>query len=234
MPIESPRRRRHRRHRPLPHRPRVQGLPARPAPRRPRRHHRPGRPGQGARSSTRPSIDDLYLGCGLPGGEQGFNMARVVAMLLGLDRLPGATVTRYCASSLQTTRMAFHAIKAGEGDVFISAGVECVSRYARGSSDGAAARGAGAGRRRLAEPASSPSARARSGARAAGGAPVWTRPARGRRAARHLPGHGADRGEPGPGRTTSPARTWTSSAYAARTSPRRRSPTASGPARSPR
>ncbi|WP_020520281.1 acetyl-CoA C-acetyltransferase [Catelliglobosispora koreensis] len=81
------------------------------------------------------TIDDLYLGCGLPGGEQGFNMGRVVATLLGLDNLPGATLTRYCASSLQTTRMAFHAIKAGEGDVFISAGVEMVSRYARGNSD---------------------------------------------------------------------------------------------------
>ena len=81
-------------------------------------------------------IDDLYLGCGLPGGEQGFNMARVVAILLGYDHLPGATLTRYCSSSLQTTRMAFHAIKAGEGDVFISAGVETVSRYARGNSDG--------------------------------------------------------------------------------------------------
>ncbi|MGI5245495.1 acetyl-CoA C-acetyltransferase [Dactylosporangium sp. CA-139066] len=80
-------------------------------------------------------IEDLYLGCGLPGGEQGFNMARVVSTLLGFDHLPGATTTRYCASSLQTTRMAFHAIKAGEGDVFISAGVECVSRYARGNSD---------------------------------------------------------------------------------------------------
>jgi acetyl-CoA C-acetyltransferase len=80
-------------------------------------------------------IDDLMLGCGLPGGEQGFNMARVVAILLGYDHLPGLTVTRYCSSSLQTTRMAFHAIKAGEGDVFISAGVETVSRYARGNSD---------------------------------------------------------------------------------------------------
>src|ERR1700729_2670040 len=80
-------------------------------------------------------IDDLMLGCGLPGGEQGFNMARVVAVLLGYDNLPGTTVTRYCSSSLQTTRMAYHAIKAGEGDVFISAGVECVSRFAAGSSD---------------------------------------------------------------------------------------------------
>jgi len=81
-------------------------------------------------------IEDLYLGCGLPGGEQGFNMARVVATKLGLDGLPGATVTRYCSSSLQTTRMAFHAIKAGEGDIFVSAGVETVSRFVRGNSDG--------------------------------------------------------------------------------------------------
>ena len=80
-------------------------------------------------------IDDLYLGCGLPGGESGFNMARVVALLLGYDQLPGATVTRYCSSSVQTTRMAFHAIKAGEADVVVSAGVETVSRFARGSSD---------------------------------------------------------------------------------------------------
>ncbi|MGH8879833.1 MAG: acetyl-CoA C-acyltransferase, partial [Stackebrandtia sp.] len=80
-------------------------------------------------------IDDLYLGCGLPGGEAGFNMGRVVAVMLGYDRLPAATLTRYCASSLQTTRMALHAIRSGEGDVFISAGVEAVSRYARGNSD---------------------------------------------------------------------------------------------------
>ncbi|APU12847.1 MULTISPECIES: acetyl-CoA C-acetyltransferase [Actinoalloteichus] len=80
-------------------------------------------------------IDDLMLGCGLPGGEQGFNMARVVAVLLGQDTLPGTTVTRYCASSLQTTRMALHAIRAGEGDAFISAGVETVSRYPKGNSD---------------------------------------------------------------------------------------------------
>src|SRR5215471_18425393 len=80
-------------------------------------------------------IDDLYLGCGQPGGEQGFNMARVVAVKLGYDFLPGATITRYCASSLQTTRMAFHAIKAGEGEVFLSAGVETVSRYVKGSAD---------------------------------------------------------------------------------------------------
>ena len=81
------------------------------------------------------TLDDLMLGCGLPGGEQGFNMARVVAVMLGHDELPGTTVTRYCASSLQTIRMAFHAIKAGEGHAFVAAGVETVSRYAKGNSD---------------------------------------------------------------------------------------------------
>jgi acetyl-CoA C-acetyltransferase len=81
-------------------------------------------------------IDDIMLGCGLPGGEQGYNMARVVAIMLGYDTVPGTTITRYCSSSLQTTRMAFHAIKAGEGDVYISAGVETVSRFGKGSSDG--------------------------------------------------------------------------------------------------
>ncbi|MGC5582988.1 acetyl-CoA C-acetyltransferase [Ornithinimicrobium sp. W1665] len=75
------------------------------------------------------TIDDLYLGCAEPSAEHGFNMARVVSVLLGLDGLPGATVNRFCASSVQTTRQAFHAIRAGEGDVFISAGVEAVSRY---------------------------------------------------------------------------------------------------------
>lgn len=80
-------------------------------------------------------VTDLLLGCGLPGGEQGFNMARNVAVLLGLDTVPGATITRYCASSLQTTRMAFHAIKAGEGDVYVSAGVETISRSTKGTSD---------------------------------------------------------------------------------------------------
>ncbi|MZD07622.1 acetyl-CoA C-acetyltransferase [Streptomyces sp. SID5785] len=80
-------------------------------------------------------IDDLMLGCGLPGGEQGNNLGRIVAVQMGMDHLPGCTVTRYCSSSLQTTRMALHAIKAGEGDVFISAGVEMVSRFAKGNSD---------------------------------------------------------------------------------------------------
>ena len=81
------------------------------------------------------AIDDLLLGCGQPGGESGFNLARVVAVRLGYDHLPGATITRYCSSSLQTTRMAMHAIRAGEGDVFISAGVETVSRAVKGNSD---------------------------------------------------------------------------------------------------
>ena len=74
-------------------------------------------------------IDDLYLGCAEPWAEQGANLARVVAVLAGFDGLPGVTVNRFCASSVQTTRMAMHAIRAGEGEVFISAGVECVSRY---------------------------------------------------------------------------------------------------------
>ena len=133
-------------------------------------------------------IDDLALGCGLPGGEQGFNMARVVAVLLGYDTLPGTTVNRYCSSSLQTTRMAMHAIRAGEGDVFVSAGVETVSRFAKGNSDSwpdthnpifadaedrhAARRGE---RRRRLE-----------------------RSARRRAPPRHLHRDGADRGEPGP------------------------------------
>ncbi|MDF1478496.1 acetyl-CoA C-acetyltransferase [Leifsonia sp. H3M29-4] len=81
-------------------------------------------------------IDDLMVGCAQPAGEQGYNIARMVAMQLGFDALPGTTVHRYCASSVQTTRMAFHAIKAGEGDVFISAGVETVSRFGAGKSDG--------------------------------------------------------------------------------------------------
>jgi len=113
-------------------------------------------------------IGDLILGCGLPGGEQGYNMARVVAVLLGHDGLPGTTVTRYCSSSLQTTRMAFHAIKAGEGDAFISAGVECVSRFAKGSSDSW-------------PDTKNPvfdAAEARSGKLAEGGAEVWHDPRR--------------------------------------------------------
>ena len=177
-----------------------------------------GRAGKGALKDTRPdqlgammvqaaldqvpeldptTIDDLLLGCGMPGGEQGWNMARVVAVLLGLDNVPGATVTRYCASSVQTTRMAMHAIRAGEGDTFISAGVECVSRFKVGGSD---------------TPPVTPEdpkglgpnpyldvmfdiAHQRSLARARGGGRGLARPPGGRRPARLLRLHGADRGE---------------------------------------
>ncbi len=83
------------------------------------------------------TVDDLMLGCGGPAAEQGFNMARVVAVLAGLDGVPATTVNRYCSSSLQTTRMAFHAIRAGEGDVFLSAGVESVTRPGISHSDAA-------------------------------------------------------------------------------------------------
>ena len=79
----------------------------------------------------RSQIDDVICGCGLPGGEQGHNIGRVISILARLD-VPGCTVNRYCSSSLMTTRIASHAIKSGEGDVFVSAGVECVSRYGSG------------------------------------------------------------------------------------------------------
>ncbi|BBX86434.1 acetyl-CoA C-acetyltransferase [Mycolicibacterium aubagnense] len=82
-------------------------------------------------------VADLMIGCGQPAGEAGYNIGRAVAVELGYDFMPGTTVNRYCSSSLQTTRMAFHAIKAGEGDVFISAGVETVSRFGVGAADGA-------------------------------------------------------------------------------------------------
>ena len=80
-------------------------------------------------------LDDLMMGCGQPAGEAGFNIGRAVAVKLGYDFLPGTTVNRYCSSSLQTTRMAFHAIKAGEGEAFVSAGVEAVSRFGNGMAD---------------------------------------------------------------------------------------------------
>jgi len=80
-------------------------------------------------------VEDVLLGCAQPAGEAGYNMARVAALLAGLDNVPGATVNRYCSSSLQTIRMAAHAIRAGEGDVFVAAGVETVSRFAYGASD---------------------------------------------------------------------------------------------------
>ncbi len=81
------------------------------------------------------SVEDVIVGCGQPAGESGFNIARVAALLAGLPDVPGVTVNRYCSSSLQTIRMAAHAIRAGEGDVFVAAGVETVSRFASGASD---------------------------------------------------------------------------------------------------
>ncbi len=80
-------------------------------------------------------VEDLMMGVGQPAGEAGFNVARMTALLAGLDNVPGVTVNRYCSSSLQTIRMAAHAIRAGEGDCFIAAGVETVSRYQFGASD---------------------------------------------------------------------------------------------------
>src|ERR671911_1302278 len=111
----------------------------------------------------REDIEDLIMGCGQPAGEAGFNIARVVAILCGLDDLPGVTVNRYCSSSLQTIRMAAHAIKAGEGDCFIAAGVEAVSRYGSGASDTAP------------NPIFKPSGE-RTRERAQAGAPVWSPP----------------------------------------------------------
>jgi acetyl-CoA C-acetyltransferase len=80
-------------------------------------------------------IEDVIWGCGQPAGEAGYNVARVSAILAGLPDVPGVTVNRYCSSSLQTIRMAAHAIKAGEGDIFVAGGVETVSRFIHGASD---------------------------------------------------------------------------------------------------
>jgi len=80
-------------------------------------------------------VEDVILGCGQPAGEAGYNVARVAALMAGLPEVPGVTVNRYCSSSLQTIRMAAHAIRAGEGDVFVAAGVETVSRYNHGAAD---------------------------------------------------------------------------------------------------
>ena len=82
------------------------------------------------------SVEDVILGCAQPAGEAGFNLARVVAVLAGLEDVPGVTLNRYCSSSLQAIRMAAHAIKAGEGDVFVAGGVETVSRFSQGMADG--------------------------------------------------------------------------------------------------
>jgi acetyl-CoA C-acetyltransferase len=80
-------------------------------------------------------VEDVLMGSGQPGGEAGYNVGRVAALLAGLPDVPGVTVNRYCSSSLQTIRMAAHAIRAGEGDVFVAAGVETVSRYRNGAAD---------------------------------------------------------------------------------------------------
>jgi acetyl-CoA C-acetyltransferase len=81
------------------------------------------------------TVEDVLLGCGQPGGEAGYNVARVAALMAGLPNVPGVTVNRYCSSSLQTIRMAAHAIRSGEGDIFVAAGVEAVSSYRNGASD---------------------------------------------------------------------------------------------------
>lgn len=109
-------------------------------------------------------IEDVIWGCGQPAGEQGYNLARVASVLAGLPDVPGVTVNRYCSSSLQTIRMAAHAIKAGEGHMFLAGGVECVSRYSQGKADG--------------HPNSQNPKFAKAGARTAlrmkGGQPDWT------------------------------------------------------------
>ncbi|HXX89451.1 MAG TPA: acetyl-CoA C-acetyltransferase [Acidimicrobiales bacterium] len=110
-------------------------------------------------------VEDVLLGCGQPAGEAGYNVARVAALLAGVDA-PGVTVNRYCSSSLQTIRMAAHAIKAGEGDVFVAAGVETVSRFGHGASD------VGPHNPAFAE------AEARTAARAPAVTEPWTPPAR--------------------------------------------------------
>ncbi len=114
----------------------------------------------------RDEVEDLMMGCGLPGGEQGFNIARITAVLAGMDELPGTTVNRYCSSSLQTIRMAAHAIRAGEGDAFLAAGVECVSRFTKGNSDSLPDT----------ENPAFEQAKERSAERAKGGAPDWKPP----------------------------------------------------------
>jgi len=106
-------------------------------------------------------VEDLIMGCGQPAGEAGFNIGRATAVLAGLEQVPGVTVNRYCSSSLQTIRMAAHAIKSGEGDCFIAAGVEAVSRYGNGASD-------------TAPNSIFTDAGGRTAERSQGGAPTWT------------------------------------------------------------
>ena len=108
-------------------------------------------------------VEDVMWGCAQPAGEAGYNIARLSGLLAGLD-VPGVTVNRYCSSSLQTIRMAAHAVRAGEGDVFVSGGVECVSRFAAGASD------RGGKNDKFAE------AEARSAERSGEDTPVWAPP----------------------------------------------------------
>ena len=108
-------------------------------------------------------VEDVMWGCAQPAGEAGYNIARLAGLLAGLD-VPGVTVNRYCSSSLQTIRMAAHAVRAGEGDVFVSGGVECVSRFAAGASD------RGGKNDKFAD------AEARSADRSGEGSPVWAPP----------------------------------------------------------
>ncbi len=110
------------------------------------------------------AVEDVIWGIGQPGGEGGYNIARVISAMQGLD-IPGVTVNRYCSSSLQTIRMAAHAIKAGEGDCFVAGGVETVSRYSSGAAD------SGPHNEAFAE------AEARTRDRSGGGAATWQAPA---------------------------------------------------------
>ena len=141
-------------------------------------------------------VEDVILGCAQPAGESGYNMARVAAILAGLEDVPGVTVNRYCSSSLQGIRMAAHAIKAGEGDVFVAAGVETVSRYMYGASD------TGPHNALFAD------AEARTKARTPAVTEPWTPP---QRPARRLHRHGTDGRERGRVREGDPRQRWTSS-----------------------
>ena len=115
-------------------------------------------------SLDRTTVEDLILGCGQPAGEAGYNLARIVAIQAGMPDVPGVTINRYCSSSLQAIRMAAHAIKAGEGDVFLAAGVETVSRFMSGMAD------SGPHNAKYAD------AEARTAARSEGGQGAWTPP----------------------------------------------------------
>src|SRR3954454_12219275 len=115
-------------------------------------------------SLDRQQVEDVIWGCAQPAGEAGTNIARVTAILAGMPDVPGATVNRYCSSSLQTIRMAGHAIKAGEGDAFVAGGVETVSRFQYGAAD------TGPANPKFGE------AHERTKAREGGGQPAWTPP----------------------------------------------------------